>query len=324
MSPTSFGAKTVAFYAVVLGAYFASPYTNLFFLLVSFLTVVLLLNFGWTWKNVRRLSGTIHELPPVAANSLTECEVQLANGPHPSVNVEVDLVLGRKRHVIGRAAIVGADETIRCRLPRLGRGIHEITAARASSSYPLGVIRASRRLEVPRKLVVYPEPLAEDIVDPTGSLRRDDSGVDLAAQGSGRTETAGLRAYREGDSIRDVHWRASARSPDGLVIREFEPHADHAIDVVFDARCEGEQFELSLRAIARLALTAQDLDQPIYVRSQEIDEAFGAGRLPLPDLWKWLAIAAPCAPDTPPPQVAVGSDAIRLPAALDRFGEESR
>lgn len=325
MRPTVFGAKAIVFYIVVLTAYFASPYTNLFFLLISFLSVLFTLNFVWTERNVRDLRGPAVELPVIPAQSQRELEVTVDVARHAAVQVSVELCLGRKRHVIGTAPLVEGPTKIRCRLPELGRGIHEVTALRLTSSYPLGVIVAGRDLDVSGPLVVYPEPLAESTIDPSGSLRRDDAGETLASSGAGRSETAGLRDYREGDTVRDVHWRASARNTRNLVVREYEPNADRAIDVVFDARCEPEEFELSLRAITRLALMAQDLDQPIYLRSQGLDDAFGAGRNPLMQLWKWLAIAAPKAKtDAPPPDPAIGSDAIALPSALHRLAQEAR
>ena len=39
MRPTRFGIKSVVFYLVMLGAFFAAPYSNLFFLLLAFLTL---------------------------------------------------------------------------------------------------------------------------------------------------------------------------------------------------------------------------------------------------------------------------------------------
>ena len=98
------------------------------------------------------------------------------------------------------------------------------------------------------------------------------------------------------------------------------PHAGaQVVEVCFDARGE-EHFERSLSAIVRLALTAIELDQPILLRTQAISEAFGSGREPMLELWKWLAIASPLPLDAPAPPKATAHDAVHLPAALNRLG----
>ena len=43
MRPTALGIKALVFHACITAAFFVSPYTNLFFLLLGFLTVVVLL-----------------------------------------------------------------------------------------------------------------------------------------------------------------------------------------------------------------------------------------------------------------------------------------
>ena len=54
---TRLGWKGLIFYAVIQLAFFASAYSNLFFLLVAFLTLLGLLRVYWTARNLRGVRG---------------------------------------------------------------------------------------------------------------------------------------------------------------------------------------------------------------------------------------------------------------------------
>ena len=55
MKPTALGVKAFLFYVLLLVAFFAAPYANHFFLLLSFLTILGLLNLAWGLLNRLRL-----------------------------------------------------------------------------------------------------------------------------------------------------------------------------------------------------------------------------------------------------------------------------
>ena len=47
MKPTALGVKAFLFYLLLVTAFFAAPYANHFFLLLSFLTILGALNLAW-------------------------------------------------------------------------------------------------------------------------------------------------------------------------------------------------------------------------------------------------------------------------------------
>lgn len=72
-------------------------------------------------------------------------------------------------------------------------------------------------------------------------------------------EVSGVRHYREGDSLRHVHWRSTARRG-RLVVREYEQDTDEPALLLLDARSPGgvtadavETFEDLVRAAASVA-----------------------------------------------------------------------
>jgi len=96
------------------------------------------------------------------------------------------------------------------------RGVYELHALQAATLFPTGLVKPSRYLPSPHRLVVHP---------------RFDRRTDLSLPSAGRCEDgdrrtrpngadfAGLRDWRDGDRPRDVHWGAYARSG-RLVVRE--------------------------------------------------------------------------------------------------------
>jgi uncharacterized protein (DUF58 family) len=114
------------------------------------------------------------------------------------------------------------------------RGPHRFGPASLRSGDPLGL--EVRELAQPGhdELLVYPKRFAVDV----GAL------ASRALLGDSRTRWApledptrivGVRAYRPGDPLRSIDWRASARSP-GLQVRELESSASRSVALLVDYR----------------------------------------------------------------------------------------
>ncbi len=102
------------------------------------------------------------------------------------------------------------DEALDC-AHRVGpRGAYELHRVILETSYPLGLIERQLHFRIPVQHLVRP---------PFGRLRGELIGeLDALASGSepgrrsGQDELDGLRPWRDGESMRQVHWRASART----------------------------------------------------------------------------------------------------------------
>lgn len=122
-----------------------------------------------------------------------------------------DGVLGGTPH--GWVLHVGPRSTIQAQAtgwPR-ARGRVELDRIRISSAFPFGVVVRSVTFSQPGQLVVYPQiwrvrrELLREVsaVGPTGTRS--------AEKGGGHEEFFGLREYREGDSLKLVDWKHTAR-----------------------------------------------------------------------------------------------------------------
>jgi uncharacterized protein (DUF58 family) len=91
------------------------------------------------------------------------------------------------------------------------------------SEFPPGLFTYRVTVPVVNRLLVYPRlgVLTRRMLDPL--LARADTPELVSNEfESGIEEFAGLRDFREGDSLHDVHWKMSCRMPGRLLVREHE------------------------------------------------------------------------------------------------------
>jgi uncharacterized protein (DUF58 family) len=115
------------------------------------------------------------------------------------------------------------------------RGWHELGPWRLEVVLPLGFFLKSKTLVFSERVLVYPRLLARagPAVRRGGGRRAPDA---LEARGR-EGEVTQLRAFREGDEIRSLHWKQTARQQT-LVVVERQRAAEKAVYYVVDPRLE--------------------------------------------------------------------------------------
>lgn len=173
----------------------------------------------------------------------------------PRVFVEVrDAVPGCERAGMFIPFLVpGRPRRITYQTTALQRGEHHGGVVTFRSHGLAGLFRASRSTDTHTSLTIFPAyrvledfPLpGHDRVAPETAQARSRSGI----------EFHGVREYREGDSLRRVHWRSTARRGQ-LIVREFEDDATGRVTLLLDTRITGTDdagFEDLIRAAASVA-----------------------------------------------------------------------
>jgi uncharacterized protein (DUF58 family) len=129
------------------------------------------------------------------------------------------------------------------------RGVFELRGVRVESGFPFGLLRARRVFHRKHRLIVYPRftPLIR-LALPTGR-RYQPGGVALASELGESFEYLGNREFREGDNVRDIDWRATARlgGTGTPVVREWVEEYMLRVGVVLDTHVPAD---LSRRATA--------------------------------------------------------------------------
>lgn len=317
LRPTLFGARAALFYVVVLGAYFASPYVNLFFLLLAFLSLQWVLTLVWTWTN---LHGVTADTPRVAveqpAGERGAFAVRVGRTRGTAFDVGVEVSLERSgapdaARANGRVDVLSGERRVEIDVPALRRGVWSARQARVTSTYPFGLLRRSVTVPTNVEFVVYPAPT---VLASMEGRSAQDLMNELAGAGrapGGDLQPTSLRDHRDGDSMRGVHWRASARR-DRLVVQEWEGGTGEGLEVVLDRRVPDDVLESALSDLAALVHLARTGKEVLAIRTQGLDQTFGDGHAPWPDALRFLAEATSLDASAAPPPAA-SPTVLRLP-----------
>jgi uncharacterized protein (DUF58 family) len=309
---TAFGFKSIAFYLAMLGAFLASPYSNLFFLLLAFLTLLFAGGAVSTWRNLRGVTAHIPELPPAPAGAGHSLRAQAGAPSRARFQVSVQLELEGAGTASGHAALVSGEQQLTLRLPALPRGLYAVRRARVASSYPLGVFARRREVEAPAECIVYPAPVALATVRSGAEALSQLASANSAQRGD--LQPSGLREFKSGDEGRAVHWRASARLG-ALVVKEWESGSGNGLEISLDRRCAAELLEEALSQISALIEVARTHKEVLALSSQGLRATFGDGHRPWREALRFLAETDVLPADGAAPPV-VSPAVTRLP--MDR------
>lgn len=153
----------------------------------------------------------------------------LLNGGRGAYAVDVaDEGTGAAGHAARVPRAGSAEVAVRWRFG--GRGVARLDAVVVRSSSPFGLVEHSVRHVLPAEVVVWPRPLpaAPPGTTPGGEGSEEDE------QGRGTGDLLGLRAWKEGDPLRLVHARRSARMGSLLVV-ERAGETERTVEVVVPA-----------------------------------------------------------------------------------------
>ena len=159
-----------------------------------------------------------------------ELELESALAPAGITLVERYSTLGEQRTQLRRE---GRHLWARYVLPAVPRGRYRIEEAVALVEDPFGLERRQPPLGEGAALVVYPRLVAlERLFSEEGAHARD--GRRLLLQRPSGFDLHSVRDYVEGDSLRKVHWRTTARRGH-LMVKELEDSPREDVAVVLDA-----------------------------------------------------------------------------------------
>jgi uncharacterized protein (DUF58 family) len=161
-------------------------------------------------------------------------------------------------------------------VPAMPRGIHQVGPGTLLADDPLGLTRVALPgppgpvLRVRPRVVELAATFAEGGADGTGR------GPRAVARTSG-IEPHGVREYRDGESLRGVHWASSARRG-RLMVRELEdPPHDDAV-VVLDLDAGGEAGSVGHTSIDEAVRVAAALTYAHAVRGRRVGLVLAADR----------------------------------------------
>ena len=263
---------------LVLGFAAVGTGNNLLYLVLGAMLGFITLS-GWMSEQmIRRVE--VRRRPPrgLTAGVHGRITYEVRNGKKrlPSLAIEVG-----EAGLPGRAWIAaldpGASATARAEAGWSRRGVYPLETVTLATSFPFGLFRKERDVEIPGEAVVWPRhdlPLREP--RPAGErIRR--AGETYAGAAGARGEYRGLRPYRPGDDPRDVHWKTTARVGEP-VVREYERDRSSALWICVELRAApSDEAEAALEVAASLAAGAERRGDPFALATADARIQPGTG-----------------------------------------------
>ncbi len=169
---------------------------------------------------------------------------------------------------------------VRLELTPSRRGKYVLPGPRLRATDPLGLMTTAAVALPDQALLVYPRFYAmEDLAIPLGR-RYQPGGIPLSSSTGDSVEFVGTRDYREGDPIRNIHWRSWARRG-APVVKEYQEEYFSRIAIILDtflpakpAPADLAGFEGAISVVASIA--------DLFSRSEYVVDILAAG----PDIYE--------------------------------------
>jgi uncharacterized protein (DUF58 family) len=191
------------------------------------------------------------------------------------------------------------------------RGVFPLNQASIVSTYPFGLVKAKRPIQSAAEVLVFPK-LYEA---PAPAVRGLDPMIGGRHTGAGRVQVgekfAGVRMFQDGDSLKQIHWKSSAKGR-GLMVKTFEEELAGRATLLVHCDGPSPQCEACIRAAGSLALAGIEAGHQIEFHN--LNEGRAIRTPPFGDttrLFEELARFDPSAsaaiklPDSFPPRSAV-------------------
>lgn len=259
---------------------------NLGYALTFLLGGAALVSMHQTHGNLRRLQLRVKPPAAVFAGEPATLEVVLDNPAGERHGIGLGLYERRRDGLAFCDVPAQGSTTMRLRFTPERRGLHALPTLLVETQFPLGLFRAWTVWRPAAEALVYPKPETPAQPLPPGQSTQ---GQDLPARQGNGSDFDGVRAYRRGDTLRQVAWKKAARTGE-LVSRDTSTSI--AQNLVLDYTTTGvADAEQRLSRLAAWVLAAERAGQGFGLRlpGQELPSAGGEQqrRLALEALARW-------------------------------------
>lgn len=174
--------------------------------------------------------------------------------------VRLETVVGRGvSHLRVPSLAAGETHDEALLIPTTRRSVLPVGPVRSVQGDPLGLVR--REVQWAGRQDLYVHPRTVPIRSLTSGFVRDLEGQTTNDRSPSDVAFHTLREYVVGDDRRHIHWRTTARQPDGkLMVREFvdtrRAHVGIVVSTRTDDYADAEEFELAVSIAGSIALRA--------------------------------------------------------------------
>ena len=254
---TPMGKLTLAICALLYGAALTSR-SGFLLLLIGVLLACHVLNY----RSSRELVSQLKVSPPFPLRAeeggCLKAPWKISNeGPMPAQGVEIHSEQG----LIFQLPTIDPGTTIHVQpaMRFAKRGVFPLRAFRVSTAFPFGLVKAARGLLIQGDILVVPRIYDTPCPPATGF----DAVVGGKFKGQKRSNSgiqfAGIRPFQDGDALRQIHWKSSAKGL-GLMVKSYDEELSGRIAILLYPGTDGNETKLddAVRAAGSLLFKAQD------------------------------------------------------------------
>ncbi len=191
---------------------------NLGYVLTFLLAGCGLVSMHMTHSTLKGLTLHLRPVQPAFAGDAAPIEIVITNpgGTRHGIGVAFHERIGVKRSHAWTDAPAQGQVSAQLSLVPAHRGWHAVPTVIAETRFPLGLFRAWTLWRPAAKLLAYPQPESPAAALPGSRATRGEAPQSKRAQGG---ELEGVRAWRRGDTLRQVLWKKVAKTGE-LISRE--------------------------------------------------------------------------------------------------------
>ena len=239
---------------------------NLMLALCFFLLAILFVAIHQTFANLSGLTLRFISAEPVFTGEIAHCTFSLES---TTDRQQLKFQWPGEASVLASPSAKQASE-IQIPITTHHRGRFKPGRFRLHSSYPLGIIRCWTWLDLEAEILVYPQPLKNEI-QPLGLGDQFEGGEMIA----GSEDFFSLRSYIPGDSLSRVAWKQYAAGR-GLQVRQTVNYLANELWLDFHALTDADpELRLSKLCFSALELTAKQ--QPFGLKLPHLILESGSG-----------------------------------------------
>jgi uncharacterized protein (DUF58 family) len=204
---------------------------NLIYLILSLMLAIILLSAVLLESNLYGLSLKVGVISPMFAGEKVSSRIEVRNSKHRlptySVSVGSSVMTGP---VYLPFISAGEGAAAEAELIFLKRGLYRFEDFSVTSGFPFILFGRSMPLRASGEVIVYPALRA---IDNMWEEPHADEGGEAAKAVWGGDDIYALREYRDGDDWRRIHWKASAKASD-LLVMEYAEHTLKKATILLD------------------------------------------------------------------------------------------
>ncbi|WEV42277.1 DUF58 domain-containing protein [Bifidobacterium sp. ESL0682] len=206
----------------------------------------------------------------ITVGDMVRVDVNISNpGKSQTVGVRGDLPMGETHQRFRIPALAGGkSKTEQVEFRTTSRAVLPVGPLNISKGDPFGIVRHEQSLSDSIEVFIHPKTVALNTLD-SGIFR------DLEGNPSGQVvdddlDFYGLREYRPGDDMRNVHWLSSAKTG-SLMVRQYEAtkRTDTSITLGVNPAdyVTEDEFELAVSIAASIGIECLIEDRPLTIQA---------------------------------------------------------